>query len=102
MEECLTFISLTAVTSLETVRATTTTFAPFADSSSATALPMPSEPPVITTVCKIQSASTTSITQSCTYLPLDIELVSGSGTEHFSDSVDNDSANECGSAQYRG
>lgn len=41
-----------AALSLEVVRATITTFAPFAASWDATALPIPSEPPVMTTVCQ--------------------------------------------------
>lgn len=46
----LTFTASSAASSLGTVRATITTFAPFAASWQATAFPIPSEPPVITTV----------------------------------------------------
>lgn len=69
-----------------TVRATITTLAPFSASWQATAFPIPSEPPVTTTVCRDTVSSWLGMDGLGTHPSLNGEFVL-SETEHFQESV---------------
>jgi hypothetical protein len=72
--EELALISPNASSSFPTLRATITMFAPFCASCLATLLPIPSEAPVMRTVCNASDEAEEAEVLS-TYLALDIELV---------------------------